>query len=121
MDAIPMFDNYCMTVVQRNLHMTVPWYLMAGTAYEHRDKPIISDACWTDLCSLLEKNWDRIVHHHKHLIKFEDLACKTFHRIRERDIPIVVKNASARLRQDGPPPLPPVTIRHRSRPAAPQN
>ena len=39
-----IFDKECGDVIDDNLNMTVPWYLMAAYAYYEEDRPILSDS-----------------------------------------------------------------------------
>lgn len=51
-----------------NPNMLVPWWLMAAWAYEHGERPIISDACFDELAMRLTAEWKHVQHHHKHLL-----------------------------------------------------
>ena len=41
-----MFDKQCNDVIDININMSVPWYLMAAYAYYVEDRPLLSDSCF---------------------------------------------------------------------------
>jgi len=86
MDIIP--------VIQKNINLTVPWYLMAAYAYYVRDENIITDSTFDNLAIHMANNWDIIEHRHKYMITLEDLAAGTLLR---RDFPGPVIGAAETL------------------------
>jgi hypothetical protein len=50
------------------------WYMMAGYAYYQKQRPIISDECFTELETYIIANWDEIRHPSKTLFKREEVA-----------------------------------------------
>lgn len=62
------FDNTCYNAIKKNKNMCVSWFLMACFAYEKLDDPIISDACFDEISSIMFKNWKIIKHIHKKFI-----------------------------------------------------
>lgn len=85
-----MLDDYCKAILRVNINMAVPWYLMAGYAYEIEDDPIISDSAWDWLCQTIQDNWQTIQHPHKHYIDFDTLSTATASGIKEENLPPMV-------------------------------
>lgn len=71
-------DKEMVDVTDRNVNMTVPWFLMAAYAYYVQDDPILSDASYDRLCRKMITYWDEIEHMHKHLISKNDLEAGTY-------------------------------------------
>jgi hypothetical protein len=71
-------DKYCLEIVDSNINMSVPWYLMASYAYYKQDDPILSDQIFDKLGQKMLKAWSDIEHHHKELITEEDLRAGTY-------------------------------------------
>mgnify|MGYP000459160394 FL=1 len=71
-------DQVCIQIVDDNVNMTVPWFLMAAYAYYEMDEPILSDAQFDRLCKLMLKRWDDIEHHHKELISLDNLKAGSY-------------------------------------------
>jgi hypothetical protein len=71
-------DKYCMEIVDDNINMTVPWYLIASFAYYNQDNPVLSDGVFDKLGRKMLAAWDKIEHHHKELITEDDLKAGTF-------------------------------------------
>ena len=79
-DFLPQenLDKECTDIVDSNINMCVPWYLMAAYAYYVEDDPILSDSKFDRLARLMLERWDEIKHHHKHLITVKDLEAGTY-------------------------------------------
>lgn len=73
-----LLDNECIDVVDQNLNMSVPWFLMSAYAYYEQDDPILSDDCFDKLSKKMLTRWDEITHHHKECITKDDLFGGTF-------------------------------------------
>lgn len=73
-----LLDKECLDVVESNINMSVPWYLMASYAYYVEDDPILSDARFDRLGRVMLENWDKIEHQHKNHITVKDLEAGTF-------------------------------------------
>ena len=58
-----------------NLNMLVPYYLMSCYLYYECNKNVLSDTQFDTLCKRLLDNWDSINHVHKHLIDKDALQC----------------------------------------------
>lgn len=71
-------DKTCCEMVDTNINMTVPWYLMAAYAYYVQDDPILSDARFDRMAKTMLNRWDEIEHIHKHLISKSDLESGTY-------------------------------------------
>ena len=90
-----MLDKQCLETVDKNINMSVPWYLMAAYAYYEEDDPILSDNMFDRLAKKMLKNWDAIEHFHKHVISKDDLEAGSF----LGEYPSRVKGALDALRQ----------------------
>ena len=75
--------------------MIVPYYLMAQFAYYEEDDPIISDMLYDEMAKTFLKNYDIIVHRHKHLITKDMLTAGSF----SGKYPSIVKDSLATLRK----------------------
>jgi hypothetical protein len=75
---IEMFDKHCGDLIDDNLNMTVPWYLMAAYAYYVEDNPILSDSYFDRLAKKMLDYWDKIDHMHKDIISKDMLQAGTF-------------------------------------------
>ena len=73
-----MFDKHCGDLIDDNLNMTVPWYLMSAYAYYVEDRPILSDSYFDRLAKKMIDNWDNIEHMHKEVISMDMLQAGTF-------------------------------------------
>jgi hypothetical protein len=73
-----VLDKTCIDIVDSNINMAVPWYIMAAYAYYVEDDPILSDSRFDRLAKTMLQNWDKIEHMHKHLISESDLKAGTY-------------------------------------------
>lgn len=73
-----LFDKDCLDVVDDNLNMAVPWYLMASYAYYEEDKPILSDSVFDRLARKILEFWEVIDHLHKDYLNEDMLRAGTF-------------------------------------------
>lgn len=64
--------------IKANQNLAVPLYLCASYAYYELDEPFLSDIAWEWMTKVLQDNWERIAHRHKHLITLDMLAAGTF-------------------------------------------
>jgi NAD-dependent DNA ligase len=64
--------------ISENPNMLVPYYLMMSYAYYVQDDPIVSDGFYDKLAQKLLKEYDNIVHYHKHIISKSDLEAGSF-------------------------------------------
>ena len=71
-------DNECLDVIDSNLNMMVPWYLMAAYAYYVEDAPILSDALFDKLAKKMIDKWDQIEHQHKDRLSLDMLHAGTY-------------------------------------------
>lgn len=77
-DYSDTLDKVCTDIVDDNINMSVPWFLMAAYAYYEMDDPILSDAKFDRLCKRMIERWDDIEHHHKDLISLDDLKAGSY-------------------------------------------
>jgi len=91
-----MMDKHCLDLIDNNVNMTVPWYLMAAYAYYVEDDPIISDQLYDRLVLKIIDNWDTIEHRHKELLSLDDLKAGTY----LGEYPGMVKGAVESIRKD---------------------
>ena len=73
-----ILDKYAKEIFDKNINMTVPWYLMASYAYYKEDNPILTDSFYDELANFMLKNWNKISHRHKKYITTSDLQAGTF-------------------------------------------
>jgi len=73
-----IFDKDCGDLIDDNINMTVPWYLMASYAYYEEDRPILSDSYFDRLTKKMLEYWDNIDHFHKDCISKDKLQAGTF-------------------------------------------
>lgn len=95
------WDQQCRALTQRNRNLLVPWYLMTSYLYYVKDKSVVSDRTYDDLCKRLLAEWNWIEHRHKDLIDREALAAGTGYYIKESDYPLIVKSAAERMLSGG--------------------
>ncbi len=95
-----MLNRRCRRAVKENVNMAVPWYLMAGYAYEVLNTPILSDGCWDWLCDVLYERHAEIMHIHKHLVSLDDLQTGTASGF-VAYLPEMVKNSCHSLIESG--------------------
>jgi hypothetical protein len=65
-------------LIEKNINLAIPYYLMAAYAYYKEDDPILSDGLFDYLATLILKNYDTITHPHKKYITKEDLEAGTY-------------------------------------------
>ena len=73
-----LFDKDCTDLIDHNVNMTVPWYIMASYAYYVEDNPILEDSTFDRLAKKLLANWDDVEHMHKNLLNKDMLEAGTF-------------------------------------------
>jgi len=73
-----ILDKHVIKVISNNVHMTVPYYLMASYAYYEKDDPILSDDFYDKLAKKILNQWDDIEHYHKHLLSKEVLEAGSY-------------------------------------------
>lgn len=71
-------DQVADPIIEGNINMTVPWYLMASFAYYEQDNPILTDMYFDALGKKMLARWDEITHFHKVYITIGDLQAGTF-------------------------------------------
>jgi hypothetical protein len=71
-------DFTCLGIIEPNINMLVPWYLLAAYAYYVEDDPIISDHLFDRMAKQMLECWDKIEHRHKSFITKADLEAGTF-------------------------------------------
>lgn len=94
MSDIEKIEKYYMDVIDDNINMTVPWYLMASYAYYEEDNPIMSDSVYDRLAKKILNNWDIIEHRHKEYITKDLLSAGSY----IGDYPPQVKDAVEQIR-----------------------
>lgn len=90
-----ILDVKAKQILDDNINMTVPWYLMAAYAYYEKDNPILSDSFFDYMGKHMLENWDSIEHFHKEYITLDDLKAGTF----LGKYPSIVEDAVLELRQ----------------------
>lgn len=83
-----------------NPSSALSWYLSSSYAYYCRFTSMLSDECFDKMCKYLLDNYDKIEHHHKHLVTKEMLAAGTGYNLREKDYPRIVVYSTEELMLD---------------------
>ena len=71
-------DKELTDTIDKNINMSVPWYLMASYAYYEEDDPILSDATFDRLTRKMVSEWEKIKHEHKDKITLDMLNAATY-------------------------------------------
>ena len=90
-----MLDSMIKEKIKENVNMTVPLYLMMSYAYYKQDNPIAEDATFDEVAKILLKNYDKIKHHHKELIRKDSLKAGTYLGV----YPTIVKDTVEMVRK----------------------
>ncbi len=90
-----MLDSMIKDKIKENINMAVPLYLMMSYAYYKQDDPIVEDATFDEVAKILLKNYDKIKHHHKELIKKDSLKAGTYLGV----YPTIVKDTVEMVRK----------------------
>ena len=89
-----MFDEHARQLIDANINMTVPYYLIASFAYYVEDDPIFTDAFYDSLAKQILNNWDTITHWHRDVLSKDALAAGSF----LGEYPSIVQGALKSLR-----------------------
>lgn len=89
-----MFDEHAKQLIDANINMTVPYYLMASYAYYVEDDPIFTDGFYDGLAKQILDNWDTITHWHKEHLSKDALEAGSF----LGEYPSIVQGALKSLR-----------------------
>jgi hypothetical protein len=73
-----MFDAHADEIIENNINMAVPYYLMASYAYYVQDDPIFSDGFYDALAKQILDNWDNITHRHRDVLNKDNLEAGSF-------------------------------------------
>jgi len=65
-------------ILDNNINMYVPWYLLTSYSYYVACDPLVSDSFFDNMSKFMLKNWDNIEHFHKPLITTDDLRAGTY-------------------------------------------
>ena len=90
-----MIDDHCLKIIEDNMNMLVPFYIMAAYAYYVEDDPIMTDSTYDQITKWLLEYYDIIDHYHKHLISKDQLEAGTC----LIKYPTIVKHALGDLRE----------------------
>jgi len=71
-------EDACIDIVDGNINMSVPWYIMAAYAYYEQDDPILEDSEFDKLARKILKDWDNIDHRHKDYLTKDMLEAGTY-------------------------------------------
>lgn len=77
-DDVDLMNKMCVDLVDTNMNLSVPWYLMASYAYYVMDDPIMTDGAYDRLARKMLEHWDSIEHEHKHYISVDMLKGGTY-------------------------------------------
>jgi|TARA_R110000796_G_scaffold23112_10_gene66589 hypothetical protein len=64
-------------------HRLVPYYLMSSYLYYKKDKSVLSDSDYDNMCRRIIDMWKEIKHPHKSLVKKKALEAGTGYQIRK--------------------------------------
>jgi hypothetical protein len=90
-----MFDAHADEIIENNINMAVPYYLMASYAYYVQDDPIFSDGFYDSLAKKILDNWDTITHRHRDIINKDALKAGSF----LGEYPSIIEGALQSLRE----------------------
>lgn len=71
----------------------VKFYLMSSYLYYEEDVNVLNDSEFDELCKILLKNYDKIIHMHKSLLDKESLKASTGYTIK---YPTIIKHLAIR-------------------------
>lgn len=94
-----MLDSHADVLIESNINMSVPYYLMASYAYYVQDDPIFSDGYYDELAKTILANWDNITHRHRDVLKKDDLVAGSF----LGEYPSIIESALDSLRKETAP------------------
>lgn len=80
-------------LIDSNVNLVVPWYLMLSYGYYILNETIVSDTFFDNLSKIFLNNFNEIKHRHKALISEDDLKAGTLYYLRENDYPLLVRSA----------------------------
>jgi hypothetical protein len=89
-----LFDEHAKQLIEDNINMAVPYYLMASYAYYVQDDPIFTDGFYDSLAKQILDNWDNITHRHRDVLNQDNLAAGSF----LGEYPSIVEGALSSLR-----------------------
>jgi hypothetical protein len=95
-----LLDDYCRWVIAGNPNKLVAWWIMAAWAYEHGERPLISDALFDEIVADLDFQWACIEHRHKDLL--DRSVLKSAIAIGGK-WPLIAQNAAQSLLRNGDP------------------
>lgn len=95
-----MLDERCRELIDRDPNLLVPWYLMCSFLYYHEDEAIISDGLYDEICQRLDREWRKVDHPHKRLVKRKDLKAGTGFTLKRRDLPMRTVSAALLLLEE---------------------
>ena len=62
-----------MIVDSVSLNRLIPIFLMSSYLYYEKNKSVLTDEQFDNVCKKLYNNWEKVTHMHKHLISKDDL------------------------------------------------
>lgn len=71
-------EKACCEIVDNNINMLVPWYIMASYAYYVEDDPLLEDAVFDRLAKRLLESWDTVDHFHKDHLSVDMVKAGTY-------------------------------------------
>jgi len=101
-----LFDEHAKQLIEDNINMAVPYYLMASYAYYVQDDPIFTDGFYDSLAKQILDNWDNITHRHRDVLNQDNLAAGSF----LGEYPSIVEGALSSLRSQPKEPARPKLV-----------
>lgn len=84
------FTDTARRVIEANINMAVPWYLMSSFAYYQEDESLLADTYFDEICVLLRENWDQITHRHKCFVDRTQLGAATGYALDFKNLPTII-------------------------------
>lgn len=94
-----MFDKRATEIIEDNINMSVPWYLMCSYAYYVQDDPLTTDGFFDGLAKKMLDRWDDIDHRHKSFLTKDMLEAGSF----SGSYPTIVEGSIEELRKTTKP------------------
>lgn len=94
------YDQAARESFKSNPATAFSWWLSASYAYYCRYESLFSDECFDKLSKYLLDNYDKLEHHHKHLVTKDGLAAGSGYYLKENDYPLIVRISTEKLIED---------------------
>ncbi|MCY1431854.1 hypothetical protein D9M71_478310 [compost metagenome] len=89
------YDQQAREDFQGNKNTCISWYLLSSYSYYCAYESLLQDTTYDRLCKYILENYERIEHHHKHLVDIEALRAGTGYQI--KTYPLIVQSCAEGL------------------------